>query len=279
MPGLEVHCGNCGGTFSVSEDMAGLIATCPKCERQVSVPLPESVRQSRPKLQIKKEGTLDGGKRCPHCSGSMMPDAVICVQCGYDLRTGRAFTEAGAGLKQMKPLLTVLGLLIVAGIAWSVMRSRSDSGIMGEPAPAPAPQAQTAPAPEVTPAPVVIEQPAQIEDVPPVESRKEEAPPVAPVPTEPPEEMRARLTRSLNDRYPMFTPGSAIAVRRLNGLVHRGELIVLGAESVALKADNQVLEVPYNVLDRASRLRCDAEFRKKLVELKMRQTGASPENF
>lgn len=281
MPGIEVHCGNCGGTFTASEDMAGLIATCPKCERQVSVPLPDSIKQSRPKLQMKKEGTVDGGKRCPHCNGSMAPDAVICLQCGYDLRTGRPFSQPGAGLGQMKPLLTVLGLVILAGIVWTVMKQRSGSGIMGDPVPqapaaAPQEQPQPAPAPAPAPAPVVeVVQPPAPEPAP----APAEAAPEKPVPVETPEQMRARLTRSLNDRYPMFVPGAPIAIRRVNGLVHRGELVVLGPQSATLKVEKQIVEVPYNVLDRGSRLRCDAEFRKKLVEYKVMQDGGSADGF
>ena len=71
MADIQVHCGSCGNEFNVTEDMAGLIATCPKCERQISVPLPDGIRESRPKLQMKKEETLSGGKRCPACNGSM----------------------------------------------------------------------------------------------------------------------------------------------------------------------------------------------------------------
>lgn len=280
MPGIEVHCGNCGGTFTASEDMAGLIATCPKCERQVSVPLPDAVRQSRPKLQMKKEGTVDGGKRCPHCNGSMSPDAVICLQCGYDLRTGRPFSQPGAGLGQMKPLLTVLGLVILAGIVWTVMKQRSDSGIMGDPMPqtaVAAPQEQPQPETSPTPPPAPVVEVAAPIDAVAVEAAPAPEKPV--VPTETPEQMRARLTRSLNDRYPMFVPGAPIAIRRVNGLVHRGELVVLGPQSATLKVEKQIVEVPYNVLDRGSRLRCDTEFRKKLVEYKIAQDGASAENF
>ncbi len=277
MADIQVHCGSCGNEFNVTEDMAGLIATCPKCERQISVPLPDGIRESRPKLQMKKEETLSGGKRCPACNGSMAAEAIICVQCGYDTRTGRPLSPQGAGMKLLKPIFTLLGVIIVGGIAWSYMRMRSGSGIMGDPVPAPiAPATPVAEAPPVQPpAPATTMELEAAQEAEQELAVQETAPERGPSL----EEIQKKMTAALDARYPMFTPGSAVVLRRTNGLVHRGTLVAYGQDFVALKTEEGQIQVPFDAMDSQTRMLCDAEFRGKYVEHRSKQAIPPAETF
>ena len=280
MADIEVHCGSCGSAFLVSESMAGLVATCPTCERQISVPIPEGARGvERPKLQIKRETTLTGGKRCPNCDGTIPDGAVICVQCGYDMRTGRTVSSRGMGAQAAKPLFALLGVVILGGIVWTVLRLRSDSGVIGDAPPA-VPVAQpAAPAAVQEPAgtTAVAEATASIESVVPAVSAVAETNEVEQGPSL--AEIQEKLTQALNARYPMFTPGSAVVLRRVNGLVHRGTLVALGPESVTVHTEEGDVEVAYDVLDRQTRMLCDAAFRQKYVEHRSKQAVPSAETF
>jgi hypothetical protein len=46
-----------------------------------------------------------GGQRCPHCGAAMAGEAVLCVNCGYDRRTGRklAFASLAEPAKPAPP--------------------------------------------------------------------------------------------------------------------------------------------------------------------------------
>ena len=94
---VKARC-ECGAALRAEDDAAGGRATCPSCGRAV----------------------------CPRCSGTLARDAVLCVKCGYDLRTGATARIAGAEEDAPRrgfafPLHTVIrvGLVVlVLGAAW-----------------------------------------------------------------------------------------------------------------------------------------------------------------
>jgi len=290
MPDIQVNCGNCGSVFEVSEDLAGLIATCPECESQVSVPIPESRKANQSRLRIKRESTISGEHKCPACGCGMSEDAVICIKCGYDTRTGIAHEERVGVKRSAKPVLAVLGLVILAGIAWTGLKYFRDSGgIIGDTVPASDPQ--TAPVEdagegvqETEPMADALAPDAGVEEgeASEADTEPESSQPVVAeegVPGETPRpnmdalmrQYRAGLVTQLDGRLPMCELDQSNVLRRANGLVHRGKITQMGKESVVMLVDDQWVEIPYNKLDQSSRLRCDKRYREAFIEYRVRQ--------
>jgi len=285
MPGIEVHCGSCGAVFEVEEDRAGTLATCPQCGRKISVPYPDDDPVERPKLQIKKDATITGSKRCPACGGTMASDAVICLQCGYDTRTGLAHGTTSGTAIRAKSILSLLLLILLLGVGWFAWRHfRGGPKSIGDLPPV----ADTQVAPTASEPPA--EQKAKTESAPLDKAVALLSEPNDAVETVEEEDIsvqedtggktdmasvladdRARLKSQLDKKYPMYKIGTEVELRRSNGLINRGILTQIGRTSVMLQVGEQWTEVPFNVLDRSTRLRCDKKFRDKFVEYKLLQ--------
>jgi len=289
MPGIEVNCGSCGAVFEVAEDRAGMLATCPECGRKISVPYPEDDLVERPRLQVKKDTTITGSKRCPACGGTMAADAVICLQCGYDTRTGLAHgTSTGMAVKA-KSILFILLLILLLSVAWLAWRHfYGGSGPIGElpsisnPSVASAvsespSEQESGPLDEAT---ALLNEPtgetdaekAEAMEIPAVEEESaaggaEEKSDITSVLARD----RVWLKAQLDKKYPLYKIGTEVELRRSNGLINRGLLTQVGRTSVMLQVGEQWTEVPFNVLDRTTRLHCDKKFRDKFVEYKLRQ--------
>ncbi len=93
---MIVKCGSCQKKLKAHEKLAGKKVKCPGCGAVLKIPQPGSTataassaassaasqREDIP-LQEPKEST------CPSCRKPLSPSAVLCVDCGYDLRSGR----------------------------------------------------------------------------------------------------------------------------------------------------------------------------------------------
>jgi len=75
---IPVRC-SCGKTLAVKEEHAGKKVRCPACRAVLEVPAPPAAQ---------------GGRACPGCGGELAGGAVVCVNCGYDTRTGRKLQAA-----------------------------------------------------------------------------------------------------------------------------------------------------------------------------------------
>ncbi len=83
---IDVRCSKCGMNYSLDDEMAGQTAEC-ECGAEILVrtvgagttpplpPPPPSMPASRPTA-------------CPKCGAQVKPDAVICINCGNNLRLG-----------------------------------------------------------------------------------------------------------------------------------------------------------------------------------------------
>ncbi len=74
---IHVTC-PCGTRLRFKDELAGKRAKCPKCGKSFPIPAAE-------------EG---GDGSCPSCGGEWPADAVLCVACGYDRRTGKRMKPA-----------------------------------------------------------------------------------------------------------------------------------------------------------------------------------------
>ncbi len=285
--GISVVCANCGREFVVGEDLAGGAVACPQCESQVAVPLPQDVAQQRPRLQVRRGTPVSGGKPCPSCGAAMADGAVICVQCGFDTRTGVTWQTKPADRRPIGLVLAAVGVVIVAGWIHIWLKSRRESGPIGEMPAAPPTQSAPAVAPAAAGGEVSSAEPAPVTEGPAAALATAEPPRMPesdmgaqadsvslPAPSR--AELERQFTEALNTRYPLHTRGAQVVLRQNNGLVHRGEILVLGPESVTLKTEQGVREVPFTSLDAESRLRCDPEGRRRLVNARVERMLSAP---
>ncbi len=99
-PGDEVECENCRQTLKVARGMEGESVRCPHCGGTVTVPT-----EDRPRVKLKSESAppplptampAATPSECPSCHAPVMADAVICIQCGLNLKTGQKHATATA---------------------------------------------------------------------------------------------------------------------------------------------------------------------------------------
>jgi hypothetical protein len=267
MSDIWVNCSHCGKVFSASNELAGQSTACPQCGKQVAV-FASAAHEGAAKLQVKHEGAIAGGNRCPSCGASMAAEAIICIQCGYDTRTGSQYLDNPQKSRMLQWVLWGFGLIILAGLAKTFVfkgGSVEDRDMVVSPA-RQAPAVPESAAPTATPGETAAQQPAagvNTATPPAVVSATNKSP----VDIEKLEsEYRATLNDQLATTYPMYAPGDAVVLRRVNGMVHRGTLVALKPDAVVVVGGGQTNEIPMKVLDRASRLKCDPAFRVQIVD-------------
>ncbi|HBC86325.1 MAG TPA: hypothetical protein DCZ94_05150 [Lentisphaeria bacterium] len=105
---IRVKCGKCGQEYELEDSDAGQKAEC-QCGAEMIVPIPEipqSVPDSIPlkskPLSIKRQQPVepppptameqgsvgDAAGMCPKCKNPVKSDAVICINCGHNLKLG-----------------------------------------------------------------------------------------------------------------------------------------------------------------------------------------------
>ncbi len=91
---ISVVC-ECGKRLKVKDEAAGKRIRCPGCGTVLEVPSAEAIGQASEPSEKKPVS----GRSCPWCTVQLPDDAVVCLSCGYDFRTGRK----AAAVKQEKP--------------------------------------------------------------------------------------------------------------------------------------------------------------------------------
>ena len=82
---IDFPCPQCGRRLRAQPEHRGNSARCPGCNTTCTVPPEEQPQPSDVE-------TLDEvPDHCPSCNASLAPDAVLCIECGFNLRTGRTF--------------------------------------------------------------------------------------------------------------------------------------------------------------------------------------------
>ena len=83
---ISVTC-ECGKQFKVKDELAGKRGKCAACGQVLSIP----TLASSAALEKATPAPLRG---CPACREALQPNAVICLHCGHDLRTGKQVPQA-----------------------------------------------------------------------------------------------------------------------------------------------------------------------------------------
>lgn len=90
-------------------------------------------------------------------------------------------------------------------------------------------------------------------------------------------EDRARYdacAQKLDERYPLYAINDYVKMRRLNGLILRGQFIGVKDDVVLLLQNGQIQNILLTQLDRDSRIRIDPVFREKAIQFQMNRTSA-----
>ncbi len=81
---IEFQC-TCGQSLQTDDETAGMIAQCPSCGSDMTIPA----------AYVQPEGRA-GAPSCPGCGASLEPSAVLCIQCGLHLVTGERLSTIQA---------------------------------------------------------------------------------------------------------------------------------------------------------------------------------------
>lgn len=107
MPFTSVRCPmpiqfacKCGRSLSVPDNLAGKAVKCPQCKQPLRVPQVQEAAAGPAPVARGLEDLLDEvgmtaaedgyeGQHCPGCNAPIADNAVICVECGLNIETGR----------------------------------------------------------------------------------------------------------------------------------------------------------------------------------------------
>jgi hypothetical protein len=100
---IKVQCENCGSGFQAKDALAGRRVKCPKCKTALTIPAVNktpaaSKTQSavaaaahNPLLDLLDEQNVRSASRgpvCASCGSDLLPRAIVCVECGFNVETG-----------------------------------------------------------------------------------------------------------------------------------------------------------------------------------------------
>jgi DNA-directed RNA polymerase subunit RPC12/RpoP len=145
---IDFSCASCGQQYRVKEEFAGKSTKCRKCGSKVTVPQPAAELEPLGGLDSLLDEELGAAgspqpaaaaepaeKLCPSCNSPLPIGGRLCLQCGYDLTTGKSRTapsaDADAEPKSesglMGPLLLLRGTAVSAlgailgAVVWAIV--------------------------------------------------------------------------------------------------------------------------------------------------------------
>ena len=106
---IKARCGNCNTGFTAKDSLAGRQVKCPKCKQQMQIPSRAVTTQTartvttataaahNPLLDLLDEAGVESmprGPVCENCGSEVANNAIICVQCGFNMATGQQMETA-----------------------------------------------------------------------------------------------------------------------------------------------------------------------------------------
>jgi DNA-directed RNA polymerase subunit RPC12/RpoP len=82
-------CPSCGKQYKWKPELAGRSAKC-ACGAKIVVPATAPV--APPATTLLPDEPVKAGVKCPSCGAELPPNAVLCVTCGYNLKTGQTLS-------------------------------------------------------------------------------------------------------------------------------------------------------------------------------------------
>ena len=101
---IKVRCGKCSAGFQAKDELAGRRVKCPKCKEPLVIQPAGELATSRsrqpaaasavhnPLLDLLDEQNIRSvvrGPICENCACELSPNAVVCVECGFNVETGQ----------------------------------------------------------------------------------------------------------------------------------------------------------------------------------------------
>ncbi len=259
---------------------------------------------TRPDLHVIHDAPdLHGaGKPCPKCGAKAPADAVLCVQCGYNFKTGK---NVSGGLppeiKRLIALGAVAGVILVGALVWFLLpkdeefvpptnipseeqiaadRAAREQKLAEEKAAKEKAEADKKAAEEAEKARLEAEKEAALQaqaeaEAAAARAAEEAAAAEAEAQRQAFEAKKAQALETFRARLdatePMIQPGETVELRTRNGLVQKGVFKRYGRRDgvrfAVLETElNGTLEIPIQDMDPATRRRCDAEFRAAYIQ-------------
>jgi len=105
-PEIRWNCQTCGHEMAAPGELEGQKIQCTECLNRVTVPVIMRARKHR------------DSPKCPDCGAGIKPDAVICVNCGLNFKTGEKLKSVDLSEPKkavLKPILIVAAIFVVCG--------------------------------------------------------------------------------------------------------------------------------------------------------------------
>ncbi len=259
---------------------------------------------TRPDLHVIHDAPdLHGaGKPCPKCGAKAPADAVLCVQCGYNFKTGK--NASGGHPPEPKRLIAlgaVAGVILVGALVWFLLpkdeefvppanipseeqiaadRAAREQKLAEEKAAKEKAEADKKAAEEAEKARLEAEKEAALQaqaeaEAAAARAAEEAAAAEAEAQRQAFEAKKAQALETFRARLdqtePMYQLGETVELRTKNGLVRKGVLKYFGRRDGVRFARIETelagnLEIPITEMDPATRRRCDDEYRAAYIQ-------------
>ena len=121
---IQFDCPQCQRSIAVSDTLAGQQFACPHCQQLVQAPRRKIRFRTRDAAApASTPPPIPNLVACPNCRGSLAADAVFCVNCGFDLRTGTkhqtrtgARVTGGGGVRRVARALVGIVAVLLTGM-------------------------------------------------------------------------------------------------------------------------------------------------------------------
>ena len=114
---MNFVCPHCTERIAVDDSVAGSEITCPHCQKQCPAPR-RKLRLRLPSDTPAPAPVANGSQsQCPQCKVAMAVDAVFCVKCGFDLRTGKSALASSVRLQPNWKRLILSAVCVVILVA------------------------------------------------------------------------------------------------------------------------------------------------------------------
>ena len=88
---IQVKCAFCDQPFDFDRAQERLLADCPHCKKQNTIFISTTPSKD---IRIQRDApNLSGSKICPSCKSTIGRDAVLCIRCGHDFKTGKKIVK------------------------------------------------------------------------------------------------------------------------------------------------------------------------------------------
>ncbi len=130
-PDISYRCPYCRAPLSSPSTVVGAKANCPNCDRVIEVPersapaLAHRQQAGSPSAVVRGPESLPEGRRCPQCAAAAPPTAIMCTNCGTDLRTGKPLSKRARSVNGTLVFWICFAALVALGAGgWYVWKQR-----------------------------------------------------------------------------------------------------------------------------------------------------------